>query len=94
MFGPLNIAGVEKVKSVGSFPEGCLVLLFSYVVPRECDFFTAWCAIICWAYTLINYMLVILTGLTSVHTRRGQLSVVILIICTLAAETCSRVIHW
>lgn len=81
------------MRSIGSFPEGCLVLLFSFVVPRECGFFTAWCAIKCWTYTLINYILVFLSGITSVHTRRGQLAVVKLILCTLVAETCIRVIH-
>jgi hypothetical protein len=80
-----NSAGVERVQSIGSFPEGCLVMLFSFVVPGKCGFFTGWCAI-CWTYTLINYILVFLTGITSVHTRWGQLAVVILILCTSVAE--------
>lgn len=56
--------------------------------------FSAWCGIMCWTCMLINYTLVFLTALTSVHTRRGQLAVVILIWYTLVAETCSRVIQW
>jgi len=44
------------LRSIDSFPEYCLVLLFYLVVPRERGLFTASCGIVCWAYRLITML--------------------------------------
>jgi len=49
--------GIERVQSVGTFPEYFLVLFLTpHVIPRICGIFATWCAVICWSITLINIL--------------------------------------
>ena len=52
------IVDIERVQSVGTFPEYFFVLFLTpYVIPRICGMFTTWCAVICWGINIDKYVL-------------------------------------